>query len=124
MENFKFNAVLVLLVLTLSLTSAETFGYGIADYTPTGTINNTYYNNTYINQTSNTTVNTTQFDSSEPVSIKTSWLTSFIEAVSKWTNYWNKSENITEVDYIQTEQINFSGGAVYYNGTDNIWDFS
>jgi hypothetical protein len=52
MENFKFNVVLVLLVLTLSLTSAtESWGYGTADYSPTGTINNTYYNNTYINET-------------------------------------------------------------------------
>ena len=35
----------------------------------------------------------------------------------------NKTDNITGVDYIQTEIINFSGGTVSYNGTDNIWDF-
>jgi hypothetical protein len=129
LEGQKYFIISLILVLSLSfspsLTSAtDSFGYGTTDYSPIGTINNTYYNNTYINQTANATINETQFDSNDPISIKQSWLTSFIEAVSKWGNYWSKTENITGVDYIQTEIINFSGGAVYYNGTDNIWDFS
>jgi hypothetical protein len=60
MENHKFRVVPIslvftlcfILVLSLSLTSAtESWGYGTADYSPIGTINNTYYNNTYINET-------------------------------------------------------------------------
>jgi len=121
-----------LFLFSLSLTSAtDSFGYGLTESIP---IN---YSNIVINETSNMTnswdtnigildgVNSTQFENQGGnLSIKTSWLTSFIEAVSKWTNYWTKTENITGVDYIQTNIINFSGGIVYYNGTDNIWDFS
>jgi hypothetical protein len=176
MENHKFRVVPIslvftlclILVLSLSLTSAtESWGYGTADYSPQGNITNIYENNTYINQSN--TFNDTQFNSTGVVNIKTSWLTSFINAVSKWSSYWTKTENInqtgynitadyfigdgsqltgvntggdglgnhtatenlnmsnyniTQADYIQTEIINFSGGIIYYNGTDNIWDFS
>jgi hypothetical protein len=173
------------LVSSLDTSSSNPLGY----YNPNlpninqkdisvGSVNNSYYNNTYINQTVNVTVNETQFDSNNPISIKESWLTSFIESISKWANYWTKTENINatgynitadyyfgdgsqltgvsggnssfnqsltdeiyvpylnansnvnlgdknlSASYIQTNIINFSGGIVYYNGTDNIWDFS
>lgn len=80
---------------------------------PSGNI--TYQNNTFINQTINATVNTTQFDSNNPIEIKTSWLTSFIQAIvesydyltseldpiwsSQKTNYYNKTSNINAQNY-------------------------
>ena len=57
---------------------------------PSGNITNEYINNTYINQTLE--LNETQFETGEPATIKTSWLTSFIESISKWANYYTKSE--------------------------------
>ena len=77
--------LLFTLILLTPLISANTFGYNYLDNQPTGTINNTYYNNTYINQTLE--LNTTQFETGEPATIKTSWLNTFIEAVSKWGNF-------------------------------------
>ena len=57
---------------------------------PSGNITNEYINNTYINQTLE--LNSTQFETGEPVTIKTSWLTTFIESISKWANYYTKTE--------------------------------
>ena len=57
---------------------------------PSGNITNEYINNTYINQTLE--LNTTQFETGEPATIKTSWLTTFIESISKWANYYTKTE--------------------------------
>jgi hypothetical protein len=59
---------------------------------PSGNITNIYENNTYINQTLE--LNSTQFETGEPATIKTSWLTQIIEGVSKWANYYT----ITEID--------------------------
>jgi hypothetical protein len=120
--------LLFALILLTPLISANTFGYNYLDNKPTGNITNEYINNTYINQTLE--LNTTQFETGEPATIKLTWLTSFIESISKWANYLLKGENIdmeakniTNATYIQTDIINFSGGQIYYNGTDNIWDF-
>ena len=49
--------------------------------------------------TGSVSVNSTQFDSDNPIHIKTSWLTSFIESISKWANYWTKTENINATGY-------------------------
>ncbi len=57
---------------------------------PSGNITNEYINNTYINQTLE--LNSTQFKTGEPATIKTSWLTTFIESISKWANYYTKTE--------------------------------
>lgn len=57
--------------------NAELFGYGRTNEIERfGNI--TYINNTFVNETVNATINTTQFDSNNPISIKESWLTSFI----------------------------------------------
>ena len=58
-----------------------------------------YYNSTEVDDLINSIdyvnssdLNSTQFETGEPVTIKTSWLTTFIESVSKWANYYTKSE--------------------------------
>lgn len=86
---------ILLLVFTISLVSSLEVSKW--DYVPEGNI--TYNNNTFINQTIE--LNDTQFDIlTTPVSIDLTWLTIFIEGVSKWLNYYNKSEvyNKTEID--------------------------
>jgi hypothetical protein len=93
------------------------FGFIMDDQTPS-------YNFSSSGGSGSVSVNSTQFEDDNPITINQTWLETFISNISKWASYWNKSENITGVDYIQTTSINFSGGAVYYNGTDNIWDFS
>lgn len=76
---------LLTFIFLFSFTSAlETSQW---DYIPIGNI--TYQNNTYINQTLE--LNTTQFDT-DPLTIKESWLTTFIEGISKWGNYYTKTE--------------------------------
>ena len=81
------------LILLTPLISANCFGYNTLDNCKpeTGNITNIYENNTYINQTLE--LNSTQFESGEPATIKESWLTSFIEAVTKWANYYTKTES-------------------------------
>ena len=93
--------------MLIGFASSTTFGYNYLDNQPEGNI--TYENNTYINQTVNATVNTTQFDSANPIQIKTSWLTTFIESISKWTNYWSKTENINATGYNITATDFYSG---------------
>lgn len=90
--NPKFSKLLVLafLLILLPIVNATSFGYNYLDNNPSGNITNEYINNTYINQTLE--LNTTQFETGEPATIKTSWLTSFIESISKWANYYTKSE--------------------------------
>lgn len=110
------------LILFMSFAIADTYSdctvYGTcieATTTEGGTTN--YYNNTYINQTVNATVNSTQFDSSSPIHIKESWLTTFIQtivnALSKWDDYYLKTEtyNKTQID------SNFSN---YHRKLENI----
>lgn len=72
-----------LLVFTFSFSSASSFGYNYLDNKITGSINNSYttINNTYINQTVNATVNSTQFTSNNPITIDTSWLSSFLNGI-------------------------------------------
>ena len=80
-----------LLVLTLSLyPSVSALQTSQWDYIPQGMINNSYYNNTYINQTIET--NSTQFEDDDILNIKESWLETFVNALSKWTDYYTKSE--------------------------------
>lgn len=89
--------ILALLLIILPIVNATSFGYNYLDIQPSGNI--TYQNNTFINQTIE--LNDTQFDIlTTPVSIDLTWLTSFIESISKWLNYYNKSEvyNKTEID--------------------------
>lgn len=132
----------------------------------------------------NLTVNETQLELTEDnnLSIKTGWLTTFINSVSKWGDYFTKTESdsrylqsyseddpiyssenstiarigncpegyvvqntttsgveciemsaeggnpfdqsLNTTDNVTFNSINVSGGKIYYNGTDNIWDFS
>src|SRR3990167_7999153 len=65
-------------------------------------INETNLNQTFINETAE--VNTTQFDSNNPITIKSSWLTSFIESISKWTDYFTISE--IQNDYYNKTEVN------------------
>ena len=60
-------------------------------------------------------LNSTQFETGEPATIKTSWLTSFIESISKWANYWTKTENINQTGYNISADYYF-GNASYMTG--------
>lgn len=94
----------------------------------------TTINNTFINQTVNATVNTTQFDSSNPIHIKESWLTTFIEGISKWVNYYTKTEidnlisgiTVSQPIRLNVQYPTISYGEIYYlskqNGTITKWD--
>jgi hypothetical protein len=99
-------------ILLLSFTSATISKW---DYTPEGTINNTYYNNTYINQSVNATVNTTQFDSANPITIKESWLTSFINSFSFLTgNIFDQTLNTTSnVKFRNVNATNITTPKIY-----------
>jgi hypothetical protein len=44
-------------------------------------------------------VNSTQFSDDNPLTINQTWLSSFIEGISKWGNYWTKTENINQTGY-------------------------
>lgn len=95
MKNSLYKPILAMLILfsivILPLISANTFAYNYLELKePSGNITNEYINNTYINQTLE--LNSTQFETGEPATIKTSWLTSFIESISKWANYYTKTE--------------------------------
>ena len=119
---FKLLFLFALILLT-PLISANSFGYNYLDNKIQENITNEYINNTYINQT--VELNTTQFEIGEPVTIKTSWLTSFIEAVSKWANYYNSSEVDTLLndkadssdlnDYALLSGANFTGDITVKN---------
>ena len=92
LSRISFSA-LMLTFLTLFLFFSFSSSLEISQWNkgnPSGNITNEYINNTYINQTLE--LNETQFETGEPVTIKTSWLTTFIESVSKWANYYTKSE--------------------------------
>lgn len=80
---------------------------------PSGNITNEYINNTYINQTLE--LNSTQFETGEPATIKTSWLTQIIDDVSKWANYWTKTENINATGYNITANY-YYGNASFMTG--------
>jgi hypothetical protein len=122
----KLGLFLVLSLLLLSLTSATTFGYNYLDNKVTGT-NGTTNNYNITNVTVNATVNTTQFDSNDPITIKESWLESFIESISKWANYWTKTENIDQTDYNITADYFFGDGSQLTNlpdGGNSSWNES
>ena len=116
------------LVSSLDTSSSNPFGYYNSNLpninqrdtasTGGGTTNN------YYNQTVNATVNSTQFDSNDPITIKTSWLTSFIETISKWANYWTKTENIDQTGYNITADTykmgNNNSFGVWSNSTDMV----
>jgi hypothetical protein len=86
----------ILFLSFVSFSSASTFGYNYLDNKISGNktiINNDTYN--YYNYTVNNTVfDNTQFDiTGEDVSISTSWLTSFINGISKWSDYYTKTQS-------------------------------
>ncbi len=107
-------AFLVSAIFLISFASSLTTSQW--DYVATGTINNSYYNNTYVNQSN--TFNSTQFETGEPITIKTSWLTSFIESVvNAMTNFFKKGENIEmqqmNLTNVSIFQLNEMSGACY-----------
>lgn len=135
--------------LLLSFSSAATFGYTYLDNGAKGNITKnynqtyinqtivgaTYYNvtnvtnNTYINQTVNATVNSTQFSSNSPITIDTSWLTSFINLVTGGLycelagctmsgNINMDNNNLTNVNYIN--KVGFRN--VTTMGNEIIWE--
>jgi hypothetical protein len=126
---FTFLILSLSLVSSLDTSSSNPFGY----YNPnlpninepdTTTSTGGGTTNNYYNQTVNATVNSTQFDSNDPITIKTSWLTSFIEALSKWANYWTKTENIDQTGYNITADTfklgNNNSFGVWSNSTDMV----
>lgn len=129
--SFKFLLLFALILLT-PLISANTFGYNYLDNEITTGDGDTYINETniYQNVTQNITnnitetleLNSTQFETGEPVTIKTSWLTSFTEDISKWTNYFTKTES--DLRYIQTESDPvWTADKVNYSTTEEIIAF-
>ena len=112
---------IAIIALLFAFSSGVTYNFNETQFITNGTNisinssilgNNSYYNNTYINQTVNATVNTTQFDYNNPIHMKESWLESFIESISKWTNYFLKGENldiqnknITNISVIQINNV-------------------
>ena len=117
--NTKFSKLLVLsfLLILLPIVNATSFGYNYLDNNPSGNITNEYINNTYINQTLE--LNSTQFETGEPATIKQSWLTTFIESVSKWANYYTKSE-IDNRYSNNTGDQDLSGLVPYTGATGNV----
>jgi len=131
--------LIIIGIFLISLTSAvnnkysncEIYGTCNTKSSTTTTINN--YTNVSVN------VNTTQFDSSDPIHIKESWLTNFIQAIVGAYNYitgndvpdyeedpysYHTDKNINATGYNLTiDNVNFLGGNITFNGTDNIWNF-
>ena len=83
-------------------------------------INQTYLsefgNITYINQTVNITANSTQFDSLNPLTIKTSWLSSFIN--------WLFGNGVNSNLNMQTNNITNIIKSTYANSSYGIWSNS
>lgn len=90
--------------------------YGNCKPSGTNNINNSYtnINNTYINQTVNATINSTQFDSNNPIHIKESWLTSFINNILNvfGLDYYNKTSNINATGYNITATYFIGNGSL------------
>jgi hypothetical protein len=87
---------------------SNTFGF----YNSTTLPAQTDYNSTGLIKNWSIGFNTTQFEDTEIKTIKTTWLTSFIEGLSKWLDYFKRGENIqlqqknlTNVSYIQLNNI-------------------
>ncbi len=123
-----FLLVAILILPSLSFISAERFGYGTTETIP---IN---YSNIIINETSNQSeywntnigslggVNSTQFENQGgDLNIKTSWLETFVNALSKWSNYWTKTENIDQTGYNITADY-FKGDGSELTGIDVSYD--
>ena len=72
-----------------------------------------------------TTFNSTQFETGEPATIKESWLTSFIESISKWANYWTKTE-LAEQPFTQQGRLSLPqlAGSAYLIEEVPGWAFS
>jgi hypothetical protein len=103
--------IIMFLILSITFISAEMFGYGNTETVSTAS--------TSINISGgNYTFNETQFEVDDTnVSIKTSWLETFVNALSKWSNYWTKTENINQSGY------NISADCLGVNGSQICsWD--
>ena len=109
-----FLMVMVLLPPISALPRDAELSIDFTYHQPSGNITNEYINNTYINQTLE--LNSTQFETGEPATIKTSWLTSFIEGISKWVNYYTKSE----IDNRYSNNTGDQDLSNYYNKTSNL----
>jgi hypothetical protein len=110
----------ICLILFLSFSSAIICNPNIPNGCPdeqTGDIytNQTIQNNTYINQTVNATVNTTQFDSANPIQIKTSWLTTFIETIVESYDYLTSEADPLSLHLDQTTPQTIINGVPNFN---------
>jgi hypothetical protein len=100
----------VLLLFSLTFVSAS-FGFDNQNIPVLRPVVSTTSTSTNISG-GNYTFNETQFDVIDDtnVSIKTSWLETFVNALSKWSNYWTKTENINQSGY------NISADCLEVNG--------
>jgi hypothetical protein len=119
MKNSLYKPILAMLILftivILPSISANSFAYNYLEFKePSGNITNIYENNTYINQT--VELNTTQFETGEPVTIKTSWLTSFIDSFGFLTQV--KLNDIQNPDASHT--INMGGNTLSWIFTNPV----
>jgi hypothetical protein len=133
-------SVIILIVFLLPLISANSFGFDNQNIPVLRPVVSTTSTSTNISG-GNYTFNETQFEviNDTNVSIKTSWLTSFVNALSKWSNYWTKTENINQSGYnisadcleingekvCDWDSVNQSGGGSSVSfGTDNQIPFT
>ena len=112
---------IVIGIFLISLISSASYSdcsvYGTCNIKKS-TITNIY--NSTGNTTSNVTVNTTQFDSSDPIHIKESWLTNFIQSIVGAYNYITGND----VPDYEEDPNYFSNPNAYYNETGDTWLYS
>jgi hypothetical protein len=121
MKNKKSLSLLFLLIFSFSLTSALAVNFG-EDFSPVIIVNETYNQSYYwiTDEGSLSTINSTQFENDGgTLSILESWLTSFIEGVSKWANYYTKTESDERYLQEETDPNYFSNPFNYLNESYN-----
>jgi hypothetical protein len=109
----KWLMIILSIIFVMTTISATTFGYNYLDNQDVGASAETNYSEVGVNDSFYlrglspqevadlrvVEINDTQFETGEPITIKTSWLESFVNALSKWANYWTKTENINATGY-------------------------
>jgi hypothetical protein len=132
MANKKSLILTFLLIFSFSLASSLAVNFG-DDFSPVIIVNETHNQSYYwiTDEGSLSTINSTQFENNGgTLSILESWLTSFIEGVSKWANYYTKTES--DGRYLQEETdpnyfdnplnyINESGSTQWTTTGDDIY---
>jgi hypothetical protein len=121
MANKKSLILTFLLIFSFSLASSLAVNFG-DDFSPVIIVNETYNQSYYwiTDEGSLSTINSTQFENDGgTLSILESWLTSFIEGVSKWANYYTKTESDERYLQEETDPNYFDNPLNYINESYN-----